>query len=190
MLILLACTTALPPAADPVPGEVMDGIPSASLVGGDWHVESDHGRARLSGPANIDLGAEVLPEFTFNPDRSAVVFPQGIDSPLADLFLVSLPGGERTRLTDWPGAEDRPVFSPDGQRLAFFADKTGLASLYVMDLSTGGIEQVSNVGLEHKRRMGGPPEGFVHPPFSSLPTWDARGVSYTSVEGPVTVVVP
>lgn len=190
MLLFLACATPLPAEPEPVLGEAMDGIPSLSLVVGGWQVESVSGRARLSGPAEIDLGADVSPEFTFNADGSAVVFPQGGASPLPDLFRVSLPSGERTRLTDWPGSEDRPVFSPDGGRVAFFGDRTGLASLYVLDLSTGEVEQVTNVGLEAKRRMGGPPEGFVHPPFSSLPTWDERGVHYQSAEGPVSVVVP
>ncbi len=190
MLLLLACADPPLSDADPVIGAPMDGIPDATVRAGDWVVVSRHGRARISGPAEIDLGAEVLPEFAFNADVTAVVFPQAVGSALADLFLVSLPEGRRQRLTDWPGSEDRPAFSPDGKRLAFFSSKTGLSSLFVLDLATGEIVQVTNVGLEHTRRLGGPPDGWVPPATSSLPSWDHLGVHYQSASGPITVEIP
>lgn len=190
MLLFLACADAPLSDADPVIGAPMDGIPDAEVHAGEWTVVSRQGRARISGAAEIDLGADVLPEFAFNSEHTAVTFPQAVGSPLSDLFLLTLPEGRRQKLTDWPGSEDRPVFSPDGRHVAFFSSHSGLASLYVVDVQSGAIEQVTNVGLEQAKRMGGPPAGFVPPPMEGLPTWDNAGVHYVSADGPVTVEMP
>ena len=46
--------------------------------------------------------------------------------------------GEKT-LTDSPGLDAFPAWSPDGERIVFASEREGNGELYVMD--AGGVEQ-------------------------------------------------
>lgn len=48
-------------------------------------------------------------------------------------------------LTQDPGIEAEPQFSPDGQRILFSADKGGIYNLYRYDLASGAITRMTNV---------------------------------------------
>ncbi len=135
-----------------------------------------------------DLGSGVLPELAWSGDD--LVYPQG-DLNERDLLLVDLPTGASRRLTDWPGYEDRPVWSPDGRRVAFFAGRTGLPSLYVIDVATGAVTQLTNVGVFPRApRPGVPPNGFVPPPDVGAAIWAGSTLTWTARGQPITVVAP
>lgn len=55
-----------------------------------------------------------------------------------DLWVVPRDGGKATRLTAGVGIESAPVFSPDGQTLAFTADYDGNTDVYTISVA-GGI---------------------------------------------------
>ena len=135
-----------------------------------------------------DLGGGVLPELAWSGD--SLVYPQG-DLNERDLMVVHLPDGAPERLTDWPGYEDRPVWSPDGTRVAFFAGRTGLPSLYLLDIATRAVTQLTNVGVSPRApRPGIPPDGFVPPPDSGTATWTGTTLTWTARGQPITVVAP
>ncbi len=48
------------------------------------------------------------------------------------------------RIASFPQHNGAPAFSPDGSKLAFALSKTGSLNLYVMDLGSGQIRQVTN----------------------------------------------
>lgn len=189
VLFLFACALETQPvAADPAPAVAMDGTPDVALSQNEWTFETRNGQGSLAGPKTVDLGPGVLQNVAFSP--SLLAFSRTSDSPLADLFVVDLATGAISQLTNWPGYEDRPVFSPDGTRLAFFSGRTGLAALYVsnvsLDVSRGAPlnpsanvsnvsfsepVQLTNVGLEKHRRIGGPPEGYLPPPDDGVVIW-------------------
>lgn len=50
-----------------------------------------------------------------------------------DIWTVAAGGGQARRLTVHPANESDPVFSPDGQWLAFASDRGGAANVYVTD---------------------------------------------------------
>ena len=54
-----------------------------------------------------------------------------------DLWRVARAGGEATRLTTGAGTESNPLFSPDGQQIAFRGEYEGNADVYVVPV-TGG----------------------------------------------------
>lgn len=54
-----------------------------------------------------------------------------------DLWTVSATGGEAVRLTSYPGAESHPIFSPDGNWIAFSASYDGSQALYKMPAAGG-----------------------------------------------------
>ena len=54
-----------------------------------------------------------------------------------DLWTVSTTGGEAVRLTSYPGNESHPIFSPDGNWIAFSASYDGGQALYKMPAAGG-----------------------------------------------------
>ena len=68
-----------------------------------------------------------------SPDGKQIAF-----SYMGDLWLVSSQGGKATRLTDHVAYEREPIWSPDGQWLAFTSNRNGNNDVYIMK-SQGGI---------------------------------------------------
>ncbi|MCB9746683.1 MAG: PD40 domain-containing protein, partial [Alphaproteobacteria bacterium] len=54
------------------------------------------------------------------------------------LWLTSGRGGEARQLTDLPGVESHPRFSPDGRSVAFSAEHEGDREVYLIDLDDPG----------------------------------------------------
>ena len=68
-----------------------------------------------------------------SPDGKQIVF-----SYMGDLWFVSSQGGKAVRLTDHVAYEREPIWSPDGQWLAFTSNRNGNNDVYIMK-SQGGI---------------------------------------------------
>ena len=68
-------------------------------------------------------------EFALSPDEAhAVIVIHG------ELFLTKVPaGGKSTRLTDSPAYDHSPSWSPDGKRVLFASDRSGVEELYLLD---------------------------------------------------------
>jgi len=75
--------------------------------------------------------------FTWNADRSAFVLEVA-----EDLYLVDLGTAKARRLTDQPGLEDEPSFSPDGHQVAFLRGH----DLYRVDLTSGAETRLTTGG--------------------------------------------
>jgi len=60
-----------------------------------------------------------------------------------DIWMVDRAGGEARRLTNHPGEENFPVFSPDGTQLAFSRQVGGNWDVYVMPASGGEARRVT-----------------------------------------------
>ena len=42
-----------------------------------------------------------------------------------------------------PATESRPLYSPDGRRLAFVSDRTGGGDIYVLTFATGELKRLT-----------------------------------------------
>jgi len=77
-------------------------------------------------------------EPTVAPDRSEIAFVSG-----GDIWTVPLAGGEARLLVSHAANESRPVYAPDGRRLAFTSNRTGGGDIYVLTFDTGELRRVT-----------------------------------------------
>jgi tricorn protease len=87
-------------------------------------------------PASAPLPSFAEPSIA--PDRKEIAFVSG-----GDIWTVPAQGGEARLLVSHAANESRPLYSPDGQRLAFVSDRTGGGDIYVLSLAAGTLKQVT-----------------------------------------------
>jgi C-terminal processing protease CtpA/Prc len=59
------------------------------------------------------------------------------------VWTVPFAGGEARLLVSHPATESRPLWSPDGTRLAFVSNRTGNGDVYVMTLASGELRRIT-----------------------------------------------
>jgi Tol biopolymer transport system component len=79
-----------------------------------------------------------LIEPSLTPDGREIVFASG-----GDLWTVPAAGGDARLLVSHPATESRPLWSPDGTRLAFISTRTGNGDIYVLTLATGALQRIT-----------------------------------------------
>jgi dipeptidyl aminopeptidase/acylaminoacyl peptidase len=129
-------------AQHPIPG------PWSRFFPGSWPPNSRFARLRKTSAckkavptllcllvASVVIAATEPTPLLHNPalNRTQIVF-----SDAGDLWTVSREGGTATRLTAGTGIETLPVFSPDGESLAFTSEYDGNIDVYTMP-AVGGV---------------------------------------------------
>ncbi|HEX9917729.1 MAG TPA: hypothetical protein VGA87_01110, partial [Pyrinomonadaceae bacterium] len=87
------------------------------------------------------VAPQPVPYFTepaLAPDRSEIAFVSG-----GDIWTTPLAGGEARLLVSHAANESRPVYAPDGRRLAFTSNRTGGGDIYVLTFDTGELRRVT-----------------------------------------------
>src|SRR3954451_11749125 len=77
-------------------------------------------------------------EPAISPDHSEIAFVSG-----GDIWTVSATGGVARLLVSHPSTESRPLYSPDGKRLAFSSTRTGNGDVYALTLATGPLARLT-----------------------------------------------
>jgi tricorn protease len=98
------------------------------------------GRFVASSQTNNQPGDSVpsFAEPAISPDRSEIAFVSG-----GDIWTVPAAGGEARLLVSHPANESRPLYSPDGRRLAFISNRTGGGDIYLLTFDTGEIRRLT-----------------------------------------------
>src|SRR5262249_49425997 len=81
------------------------------------------------------------PYFTdpaISPDGSEIAFVSG-----GDIWTVAAGGGDAHLLVSHPATESRPIYSPDGRKLAFVSTRTGNGDIYVLTIATGELKRLT-----------------------------------------------
>jgi Tol biopolymer transport system component len=73
-----------------------------------------------------------------SPDRSEIAFISG-----GDIWAVATIGGEARLLLSHPAHESRPLYAPDGKRLAFVSNRTGGGDIYILTFATGDVTRLT-----------------------------------------------
>ncbi|MBV8859081.1 MAG: PD40 domain-containing protein [Acidobacteria bacterium] len=96
-------------------------------------------------PARAQAAAAATPEArpylyepSISPDRKEIAFVSG-----GDVWTAPAEGGEARLLVSHPATESRPLYSPDGRRLAFVSTRTGNGDIYVLDFASGEVRRVT-----------------------------------------------
>jgi tricorn protease len=77
-------------------------------------------------------------EPSLSPDRKEIAFVSG-----GDIWTVPSNGGVAALLVSHPATESRPMYSPNGEKLAFVSTRTGNGDIYVLTLATGELKRIT-----------------------------------------------
>lgn len=104
--------------------------------------QDDKAATKTAPPRSVaPLAPQPVPYFaepSIAPDRSEIAFVSG-----GDIWTVPLAGGEARLLVSHAANESRPVYAPDGRRLAFTSNRTGGGDIYVLTFDTGELRRVT-----------------------------------------------
>ena len=73
-----------------------------------------------------------------SPDGKEIAFASG-----GDIWTAPAAGGDAHLLIADPAEESRPLYSPDGTRLAFQSTRTGANDIYVLTFATGNLQRIT-----------------------------------------------
>jgi hypothetical protein len=92
--------------------------------------------------SNMGANAETEPEWA--PDGTKIVFrvaPKA--SPYSDIYVMNADGGGKKQLVSGVADNIRPHWSPDGKYVAFTSNRTGKWEVFVVEVASGAIFQVT-----------------------------------------------
>jgi tricorn protease len=83
-------------------------------------------------------GEPYLTEPSICPTRPEIAFVSA-----GDIWVAPEKGGAAHILVSNPADESRPIYSPDGTKLAFVSTRTGNGDIYVLTLATGDLKRIT-----------------------------------------------
>lgn len=81
----------------------------------------------------------------FSADGRKVAYSAWTSGGYRDIRIVDVASGRYQQVTHDRFVDQQPVFSPDGKRLYFVSDRSGVANIYAYELASQKLWQVTNV---------------------------------------------
>lgn len=88
--------------------------------------------------ASAQNSTTYLTEPAISPDNREIAFVSG-----GDIWTVSSNGGTAQILVSHDATEGRPLYSPDGKKLAFVSNRSGNSDIYVLDFATNNLTRIT-----------------------------------------------
>jgi TolB protein len=76
-----------------------------------------------------------------------------------DIYVMNPDGSGETRLTNDPGSDRFPVWSPDGSRLAFQSNRSGRDLIYSMDVDGSNLTKITQNQSNNDKQPSWSPDG-------------------------------
>lgn len=92
----------------------------------------------ISGMASASDAPLWLRNSAISPDGKTVAFTY-----MGDIFTVPVSGGEARQITSSQAYDSRPVWSPDGKRIAFSSNRKGSLDIYVVNAEGGSPHRIT-----------------------------------------------
>jgi len=113
-----------------------------------------------------------------SPDGTEIAFASG-----GDIWSVPASGGEARLLVSHEATERRPLFSPDGRRLAFMSTRSGGGDIYILTLDTGALRRLTSDDGPETLEAWSPDSRWVYLSSTSRDIGGMNDVYRVSVEG-------
>ena len=115
----------------------------------------------------------VCPLFAQAPARPKIVFTSTLDGN-AEIYVMNTDGSGLVRLTNHPGDDFDPTWSPTGEHIAFVSerDHLGLYDIYLMDANGENIRRAFGE-LDYRTAPTWSPDGkkIAYHTYSPVPDW-------------------
>src|SRR2546428_1543415 len=82
----------------------------------------------------------------YSPDGDLVAFSSRSSRGDTDIFVAEKNGRGRRNLTNSPGADFSPTWSPTGRQIAFVSDRAGNPQIYIMDADGSNVHRIVSEG--------------------------------------------
>lgn len=79
----------------------------------------------------------------WSPNGARIAFQGSGEQGKSDIYLINPDGTDLQAITNDPAHDVLPMWSPDGNRLAFLSEPSGNYDVYAMDADGGGLEQLT-----------------------------------------------
>ena len=77
-------------------------------------------------------------DVAISPDGQSIAFTYK-----GDIFTVPTGGGEARQLTSNEAFDSKPIWTPDGKRIAFRSDREGSDDIFIMNANGGGVKRLT-----------------------------------------------
>ncbi|MFQ3582747.1 MAG: S9 family peptidase [Chloracidobacterium sp.] len=127
------------------------------LLSGPWLAFAQTAASATQTPRRLDkntfMDMESVTNPAISPDGRRIVFTRTFVDKMADryrsvLWMVESDGSRVRELTGQTYSARQPVWSPDGKRIAFIAERDGSAQIHVLTPETGDLVQLTHLERE------------------------------------------